>query len=142
MSFVRIAESVTDAANKIIDLLNAHLEYYQVVAFDKIVLLLSKSVSSAIVGITGFMMAFFGTFAFATFLGEVFTHPFIGYIIVSVLYGIGGWILWSNRVKWIINPMIQALAELVEETTHDLGIDDEPEESVKVEEVIIDDEKL
>ena len=142
MSFLRITESVTDAANKIIDLLNAHIEYYQIVAFDKVVLLLSKSVSSAILGVTGFMIAFFGSFALATFLGEVFTHPYLGYLFVSALYGVGGWILWSNRIKWIVNPMIEAMSELVEETTNDLGINDEPEVSENGEEVIIDNEEL
>jgi len=137
MSFARITESVTEAANKIIALLNAHLEYYQIVAFDKIVMLLSKSVSSAILGITGFMMAFFGSFALATFLGEVFAHPFIGYIIVMVLYGIGGTILWKNRVNWIINPMIEALSELVEETSHDLGLDEFEEEENNEDETLI-----
>ena len=126
MSFFKITESVQETANSIIDLINAHLDYYKIVAFDKIVTILYKSVSSAIVGFTAFMMAFFGSMALATFLGEMLTHPFLGYIIVSVLYGIGGAIFWKNRVNWVINPMIEAMSELVEETTHDLGLEDEP----------------
>lgn len=125
MSFFKITESIQETANSIIDLINAHLDYYRIVAFDKIVTLLYKSVSSAIVGFTAFMMVFFGSMALATFLGETLSHPYLGYIIVSLLYGIGGAIFWKNRVNWVINPMISTLSELVEETSHDLGLEEE-----------------
>lgn len=128
MSFLKISESIKEAANKIIDLVNAHLDYYQIVAFDKLVFLLSKSISSAIAGFTVFMVIFFGSFALAEFLGELLTHISIGYLIVAVLYGIGGWILWRNRVEWILNPIIAALTEAVEETAHDLGLDPSDED--------------
>ncbi|UTW66865.1 phage holin family protein [bacterium SCSIO 12643] len=128
MSFLKISESIKDAANKIIDLVNAHLDYYQIVAFDKLVFLLSKSISSAIAGFTVFMVIFFGSFALAEFLGELLAHISIGYLIVAVLYGIGGWILWRNRVQWILNPIIAALTEAVEETAHDLGLDSSDDE--------------
>ncbi len=128
MSFLKITESIREAANSIIDLLNAHLDYYRIVAFDKIVMLLSKSVSSAILGITGFMVLFFGSFAFASFLGEILLHPYLGYLIISFLYGIFGFIVFKNRVNWIVNPMIAALSELVEETSDDLGLDDSMDE--------------
>lgn len=125
MSFFKITESLQDTANKIINLLNAHLEYYKIVAFDKVVTVLSKTVSSAILGVTGFMVAFFGSFALAAFLGELLNHPSVGYLIVSGLYGIFGIIIWKNRVKWIVDPMIEGLSELVEETSEDLGLTDE-----------------
>ena len=35
---------------KLIEVINAHLDYYQIVAFDKLVTLLTKSISNAIVG--------------------------------------------------------------------------------------------
>lgn len=124
MSLFQITESIKETANKLIELINAHLEYYQIVAFDKLVFLLNKTVSSAIAGVTGFMVVFFGSFALATFLGEFLRHESLGYLIVALIYGVGGVIIWSNRVKWIINPMIAALSEMVEETTQDLGLED------------------
>ena len=124
MSFFKITESFQDTANKLIALINAHLDYYQVVAFDKIILLLSKGISTAIVGFTGFMVVFFGSFALANFLGEILVHSSLGFLIVGLGYGIGGAIVWSNRVNWIINPMIQALSETVEKTSEDLGLED------------------
>ena len=123
MSFFKITESVQETANSIIDLINANLDYYKIVAFDKIVTILYKGVSTAIVAFTAFMIVFFGSMALATFLGEVLVHPFLGFIIVAVLYGIGGAIFWKNRVNWVINPMIEAMSELVEETSHDLGLE-------------------
>lgn len=129
MSFLKISESIKDAANKIIDLLNAHLDYYQIVAFDKLVFLLSKSVSSAIAGFTVFMVIFFGSFALAEFIGEILLHISIGYLIVALLYGFGGWIVWRNRVEWIVNPIIAALTEAIQETAVDLGLEDKETEN-------------
>lgn len=129
MSFLNISDSIKETANRIIDLLNAHLDYYKIVAFDKIVMLLTKSVSSAILGLTGFMMLFFGSFAFASFLGEILLHPYLGYLIISVLYGLFGFIVYKNRVNWIVNPMISALSELVEDTSNDLGLEEDIDEN-------------
>jgi hypothetical protein len=129
MSFLKISESIKESANRIIDLVNAHLDYYQIVAFDKLVFLLSKSVSSAIAGFTVFMVIFFGSFALAEFLGEILLHISVGYLIVAILYGIGGWIVWRNRVKWIVNPIIAALTEAIEETALDLGLEDKKTEN-------------
>ena len=127
MSFFKITESIQDTANKVIDLINAHLDYYRIVAFDKIVLLLGKTISTAILGVTAFMVAFFGSFALAAFLGELLNHPSLGYLIVAVLYGIVGFIVWKNRVNWVINPMIEAMSEMIEETSDDLGLGDDEE---------------
>lgn len=127
MSLFKISESIRETVNKLIDLLNAHLDYYQIVAFDKIISILSKLVSSAIISFTLFMVLFFGSFALAVWMGEMFQNPALGFLATGVLYGILGWVLWLNRVNWIINPMIAALTETIEETTIDLGLDD-PEE--------------
>jgi len=123
MSFLKISESIRESANKIIELINAHLDYYQIVAFDKMVFLLSKTISSAILGFTAFMVVFFSSFALAEFFGEMFKHISIGYLIVASLYGIGGFVVWKNRVNWIVNPIISALTETIEETAHDFGVD-------------------
>ena len=136
MSFFKISESFQDTANKIINLINAHLDYYKIVAFDKVVVILSKTVSSAILGVTGFMMVFFGSFALAAFLGELLSHPSAGYLIVSGLYGLFGIIIWKNRVKWIVDPMIEGLSELIEETSEDLGMVDEMMDGLDDEETL------
>ena len=123
MSFLKISESIRESANKIIDLINAHLDYYQIVAFDKMVFLLSKIIGNVIAGFAAFMVIFFGSFALAEFLGEVFNQISIGYLLVASLYGFGGFIVWKNREAWIINPIIAALTETIEDTAHDLGVE-------------------
>ena len=128
MSFIKISESIRESANKIIELINAHLDYYQIVAFDKIVFLMTKLISSSILGFTAFMVVFFSSFALAEFIGEVFNHISIGYLIVALMYGIGGLVLWKNRVEWIVNPIISAMTEAIEDTANDFDVDlnDEP----------------
>ena len=127
MPFIKISDSIRDTANKLIELVNSHLEYYQIVAFDKLVTLLSKTISSAIIALTAFMVFFFFSWALAHFIGELCDHISFGFLSVAALYAIGGWILWSNRIKWIIDPVISALTESIEETTFDLGLDDKEE---------------
>ena len=123
MSFLKISESIRESANKIIDLINAHLDYYQIVAFDKMIFLLTKTVGNVIAGFSVFMVLFFGSFALAEFLGEIFEQISIGYLLVGLLYGIGGFIVWKNKEPWIINPIIAALTETIEDTAHDLGVE-------------------
>ena len=123
MSFIKISESIRESANKIIELINAHLDYYQIVAFDKMVFLMTKLVSSSILGFTAFMVLFFSSFALAEFIGEFFNHISIGYLFVAFMYGIGGLIVWKNRVDWIINPIISALTETIEDTANDFDVD-------------------
>lgn len=125
MSFIKISDSIRESVNKLIEVINAHLDYYQIVAFDKLVFLLTKSISSAILGFTAFMMVFFSSLAFAQFIGEMVEHPSVGFLLVALLYGLGGWIVWANRVKWIVDPIISALTEMIEETNHDLGLDED-----------------
>lgn len=127
MSFLKISDSIQDVATKVIDLVNAHLDYYKIVTFDRIVTVLSKSISVAILTFTGFMFAFFGSFALAAFLGDVFEKPYWGYLIVAGMYTISGLIIWRNRGPWIIDPMIKMLSELVEETVDDLTLEDSDE---------------
>lgn len=122
MSFIKISESIRESATKIIELINAHLDYYQIVAFDKMIFLMTKVVSSFILGFTAFMVLFFSSFALAEFIGEVFNHVSIGYLLVGLMYGMGGLIVWNNRVNWIINPIIAVLTETVEETAHDFDV--------------------
>lgn len=129
MSFVKISDSIRESANKLIEVINAHLDYYQIVAFDKLVFLLSKSISNAIVGFTAFMMVFFSSLALAQFIGELVGHVSFGFLLVALLYGLGGWVVWANRVKWIVDPIIAALTETIEETSYDLGIEEDEEES-------------
>lgn len=129
MSFATIADSVRESANKLIEVINAHLDYYQIVAFDKLVFLLTKSISNAILGFTGFMVIFFSSLALAQFIGELFNHISFGFLTVAVLYGVGGWVLWANRVKWIVNPIIAALTEAIEETSSDLGLEEDENSS-------------
>lgn len=124
MSFFKISESIQDVANKVIDLVNAHLDYYKIVAFDKLVTILSRTISAAVLTLTGFMFIFFGSFALASFLGDILTKPYWGYLIVAGLYAIGGFVIWKNRVPWILDPMIKMLSEIVEETVNDIGLDD------------------
>lgn len=131
MSFLKISDSIRESANKIIELINAHLDYYQIVAFDKIVFLLSKTVSSAILGFSAFMVVFFSSFAMAEFFGEMFNHISIGYLMVAAMYGMGGFIVWKNRVEWIVNPIISALTETIEETANDLDLDLENDDSLE-----------
>tara|TARA_R110002050_G_scaffold109799_5_gene221562 strand:+ start:8127 stop:8552 length:426 start_codon:yes stop_codon:yes gene_type:complete len=123
MSFLKISDSIRESATKIIDLINAHLDYYQIVAFDKLIFLISKSVSSAILAFTAFMVIFFSSFALAEFFGALFQTISVGYLIVAGLYGLGGFVLWKNRVDWIVNPIIAALTETIEETAHDFDVD-------------------
>ena len=133
MSFIKISESIRESATKVIELINAHLDYYQIVAFDKMVFLMTKLVSSSILGFTAFMVLFFSSFAMAEFFGEMFNHISLGYLLVALMYGMGGLMVWKNRVNWIINPIIAALTETIEETAHDFDVnldddsDDEPD---------------
>ena len=122
MSFIKISESIRESATKIIELINAHLDYYQIVVFDKMIFLMTKIVSRAILGFTAFMVLFFSSFAMAEFFGEIFEHISIGYLIVALLYGVGGIIVWKNRVNLIINPIIEALTETIEETATDFDV--------------------
>jgi hypothetical protein len=128
MSFVKISDSIRESVNKLIELINAHLDYYQIVAFDKLVFLLSKTISNAILGFTAFMVIFFSSLALAQFIGELFNHISFGFLSVAFIYGIGGWIVWSNRIKWIVDPILSALTETIVETSLDLGLDDELDE--------------
>jgi hypothetical protein len=125
MSIFNIKESLEETINKLIDLVNANLDYYKIVAFDKLILILMKSVSGIIALITVFMIFFFGSLALAFFLGEILSHLFWGFVIVSALYGLIGAIVWINRVKWIVNPIISALAEVIEETSEELDLDND-----------------
>ena len=130
MSFVKISDSVRESVNKLIEVINSHLDYYQIVAFDKLVFLLSKTISNGILGFTAFMVVFFSSLALAQFIGELFNHISFGFLSVAVLYGIGGWIIWLNRVKWIVDPIIAALTEAIEETSTDLGLDTDEEDEI------------
>lgn len=129
MSFNKLSNTFQDTLQKLLEVINAHLEYYQVVAFDKLVYLVSKTVSASILVGIGVMVTLFGSLALATFLAEVLGHDSLGFLIVAVLYGLAGWGIYSNREEWIVNPIIETLAEVVEDTTDDLGLQDTDEET-------------
>lgn len=125
MSFNKLSNTFQDTLQKLLEVINAHLEYYQVVAFDKLVYLVSKTVSATILVGIGLMVTLFGSLALATFLAEILTHDWLGFLIVAALYGFAGYVIWANRENWIVNPIIETLSELVEDTSDDLGLNEE-----------------
>lgn len=132
MSLDKLSHSFQDTLQKLLEVINAHLEYYQVVAFDKLVYLISKTVSASILVSIGLMVTLFGSLALATFIAEVLGHDSLGFLIVALLYGVAGWVIYNNREKWIVNPIIETLAEVVEDTSDDLGLKDAEKESEKI----------
>jgi hypothetical protein len=122
MSINKLTNSFNDTLQKLLEVINAHLDYYQVVAFDKLVYLISKSVSAFILLGIGIMVTLFASLGLANFLGEILAHNWMGFLIVAAIYGFAGWIVWHNREKWIVDPIIQTLSDMVEDTADDLGI--------------------
>lgn len=124
MSLNKLSLSFQETLQKLIEVINAHLEYYQVVAFDKLVYLITKTVSASILVGIGLMVTLFGSLALAMFLGEILAHESLGFVIVAALYGFAGWIIWRNRERWIVDPIIETLSEIVEDTSEDLGLNE------------------
>jgi hypothetical protein len=114
-----ISEAVKDSANKLIALLNANLEYYKVVAYEKLILLLSEIVGKGILVITALMFLFFLSLGLAHLIGEFLGRPSLGYFIAAVFNLAGGLIVYKNRYPWIINPMIRDVSKAFEPKDED-----------------------
>lgn len=109
-----ISEAVRDAANKLIALLNANLEYYKVVAYEKLLLLLSEMVGKGILVVAALMFLFFLSLGLAQLIGEFLGRPSLGYFIAAIFNLSGGLVLYKKRHPWIINPLIRDISRAFE----------------------------
>ena len=65
-----------------------------------------------------FTLAFL-SFALAWFLGQVLHQPYLGFLIVAGVYILIAVLLWSNRVKWIGFPVMNAFLKNIADDDED-----------------------
>jgi small-conductance mechanosensitive channel len=96
-----------------------HLIDYAEARWNVIALQISEktaSVASAVItgvslAVIGLISMLFLSIALAIWLGGVLNSVAGGYVIVAVIYGVVGAILFSNRKKWIFLPIMNSILE-------------------------------
>lgn len=118
---IHISKSIRDLFDKLIELFYSNLEYYKIVAFDIAVGLFSRLMYILIIVFSAFIVSFFLCFALASFIGEWTGHIYWGYLSVALIYGVLGMLVWINKVRWVINPIICMLTEMIDKIGKDIS---------------------
>ncbi len=102
-------EKDTDSNENIFDnitgYINARVELMRLKMIEKVAAILSNALSVLII-IPFFLIAFlFFSIALAHYFSEWWGHEFAGYLTVTFIYLLIGFLLVWNRKNWLIKPM-------------------------------------
>ncbi len=96
--------------------LDLKFDYYKLDIIERLVMLLTKIFSAAVVWIISIMFAFYASMTLGFFLGDLLGATYLGFLIVSGVILLVGGIIVLLRKKIITNPLINALIEVVVKT--------------------------
>lgn len=113
MASLNILNKVEDYGNRLVSLLNSHIKYYQIAAFEQVMIVLSMFISKAILLLTLLISNLFFSVWLAFFIGELLGKSSLGFLAVGFINLILGFIVYLNRDKWIIDPIVKELSKLI-----------------------------
>ncbi|MGB0404477.1 MAG: hypothetical protein ACPGEG_10295 [Salibacteraceae bacterium] len=113
MASLNILNKVEDYGNRLISLLNSHVKYYKIAAFEQVMTVLSLFISKAILLLTLLISSLFFSVWLAFYIGELLEKPSFGFLVVGFINLLIGMIVYLNRGKWIIDPIVHELAKLI-----------------------------
>jgi len=96
--------------------LDLKFDYYKLDIIERLVMLLTKIFSAAVVWIISILFAFYASMTLGFFLGDLLGATYWGFLIVSGVILLVGGIIILLRKKIITNPLINALIEVVFKT--------------------------
>ena len=114
MSSIKFIDELEAFFQRFIALINAHLHYYQIVAYERVMILVSKLIGRLILMITFLISSVFISIWAAVFIGRYFEDWSIGFLLVAVFYIIVGLIIYNFKNKLIVDPLIQDLSGMIE----------------------------
>ncbi|MBD80517.1 MAG: hypothetical protein CL840_16490 [Crocinitomicaceae bacterium] len=115
MASIKIAKELEAFAVRAIDLVNAYLKYYQIAAYENAIQILSKLLSRIIILLTFLISSLFASVWLSLFLGELFGKLSLGFLTVSGIYLLAGYLVHRFRNELFIDPFVGDLSELFEE---------------------------
>lgn len=114
MGKLKVIEQFEDFGNRLIKLLNSHLTYYQIAAFEQVISVLSYLIAKVIIAFTLVVSSLFISIWLSFFLGELIGKTSLGFLAVGLLMAVLGWIVYLNRKTLFIDPLIRELSKVIE----------------------------
>jgi len=124
MASLKLFEQFEDFGNRFIALVNKHLKYYQIAAYEQVMTVVSILLSKFIIGFTALIASLFSSLWLAFFIGELLGKLSLGFLVIAGLYIIVGFIIHRNRHKWIIDPFIAEIGKAIEKQEFKEEIDE------------------
>jgi len=114
MPGIKLFEKLEDFGNQFITLINSHLKYYKITAYEQVMTVVSILISKTIILFTGVLASLFASVWLAFFIGELLGKLSLGFLAVSAVYILAGFIIHRNRHAWIIDPFIAEISKAIE----------------------------
>lgn len=121
---MKLIEQFEDFGNRFISLINTHLKYYKIAAYEQVMTVFSMLLSKIIIVCTAVLASVFGSLWLAFFIGELIGKLSLGFLVIAGIYIIAGIIIHRNRHAWIIDPFIQEIGRAVEKQEFKEDIDE------------------
>lgn len=121
MSKIKIAEQLEEFGTRLIALVNAHLKYYKIAAYEQVMSALSVLLGKIIILLTLLISSLFASIWLSFFLGKLLKNVGLGFLIVSGIYLLLGWLVFAKRNQWIIDPIIREVSDLIEKQEKENG---------------------
>jgi len=108
----RLVSNVKDYAEERVNLFMLNVQ-------EKTAKAIAGTASVLIIIVLGIFTLAFLSFALAWFLGQVLEKPYLGFLIVGGIYLLAGILLWTNRMKWIGLPFMNAFLKNIADDDED-----------------------
>ncbi len=111
---MKITEDLRGFLDQILSLVNAHLNYYKVVAIEQLVKLLAKLIAMLILLITSLIFWLFMSVWLSFVIGTSLNSVGVGFLIMAGVNVLLGGLIYALRVPLFINPFIAWLGTAFE----------------------------
>ena len=106
---MEIADRLEDLASHVKEFINIRLESMKLAFAEKLSKIMANMIAAVVVVLMLLFFVIFFSTALAYYLGELFGHVWIGFLIVAGLFLLLAFITWSIREKLIRLPVMNAI---------------------------------
>mgnify|MGYP000284753942 CR=1 FL=1 len=95
------------------DIIEAYIEYYKAVVYEKLVIAISGSSTLIILAFLLFIGIHFLSIGAALLFGYLLSNYILGFVIVGGLYFLMAILVYLMRNSWIVNPVVRAFRTII-----------------------------
>jgi len=117
----KISDNFSSLTENVKDYIDLRIDYFKLVLTEKLARLTSFFLIAIIFFILAMFLLLFLSLAFVFWFGEEWGPSWVGALIVTAVYVVGGALVYVKRKTLFINPLVSHLTKILMEEHHENG---------------------